>query len=258
MNLFNFSENEILIFFFILLRMSAFVVSWPIFGVQTVPTSVKILFSLVLSIMVYPLANQSNFTSQIGSYELIFVSIKEVFVGLSIGFLARMFLFALSSAGQIMSVSMGLSGVQLFNPASGERSTPLDQFQVFMGSLIFLALYGHHFLISAIFDSYQVVPMSLTGLSVDVFRQIGVYADMVMLIGIKLSAPVMISILLMNIMMGIIGRAVPQINVLITSLPVNILVGFLVLIVSLPVIMEQMDGLLETTSVTLFKVLKSY
>jgi len=186
------------------------------------------------------------------------ISLREAFIGLTIGYLSRIFFLALSISGQIMSISMGLSGVQLFNPTIGERATALDQFQILIGSLIFLAILGHHLFLEALMQSFTLVPISTSGLSFELFKSFGEYLDIITAIGLKLAAPVMVSIMIMNIMMGIIGRAVPQINVLVTSMPVNILVGFIVLIVSIPVIMGQMQGIVELSHVSIFKLLKSY
>ena len=77
-------------------------------------------------------------------------------------------------------------------------------------------------------------------------------------IGIKLSAPVMVAIFFSNLAIAIVGKAVPQINVLVTSLSVNIAVGFIVMIVSLPLVMMQMESFLEITTVKVFEFLKSF
>ena len=258
MNLFRFSEPEIIAFFLVLVRMSTFIVSWPVFGAATVSSSVKILFSLGMTFIIFPVVQWKGVSLNLESYSLIWLVVREAFIGLTIGYLARFFFFAFSISGQIISVSMGLSGTQLFNPALGERSTAIDQFQIMIASLIFLAINGHHLLLSALFQSFDIVPISTSFMDISTFLSVGDFVQYITVIGVKLAAPVMMAILIMNLMMAIIGRAVPQINVLITSLPVNILVGFVVLIVSLPIIIGQMDGLLEETGIRIFKILKNF
>ena len=153
---------------------------------------------------------------------------------------------------------MGLSGVQLFNPAIGEKSTPLDQFQVFMASLIFLAMNGHQMLIAAIVKSFSILPLSSRLISVSEYSSLGTITQDILIMGIKFAAPVLVAVLVMNLVMGIVGRAVPQINVLITSLPVNILAGFAVLIFSLPIFVSQVESMIDMSTVDLFKLLRSY
>ena len=256
--IYSFNQFEIVAYFLVLLRVSAFVVSMPVFGVPMVAPPIKVLFGFVLSLIVFPGVDWSAVHVGTSSYQLLFVSMREVFIGVSFGMLTRLFFFAVSMSGQIMSVSMGLSGVQLLNPALGERSTPLDQFQVMIATLFFLAINGHHLLIAGLVQSFDLVPLSQVALNMSGFAQMGQVMQEIMIIGVKLSAPVMVAIFLMNVVMALIGRAVPQINVLITSLPVNILGGLAVLIVSLPLIMGQMEGILEHTAARVFQLLKSY
>ena len=113
-------------------------------------------------------------------------------------------------------------------------------------------------LLIALIKSYELVPLSHEFINIGGFASMGFIFKTVMELGIQLSAPVLVAILIMNIVMAIVGRAVPQINVLITSLPVNILVGFVVLIVSIPIILYQMENIMEITGDQLFKFIKSY
>lgn len=257
-SLYNFNQVELLGFFLVLVRISSFVVTWPIFGSRLLPAPIKVLFALCLTLVIFPTVSSDTVNTNLDDMWIIWMTVKEAFIGLSIGFLSRMFLYSISIAGQIISVSMGLSGVQLFNPSMGGNSTAIDQFQVLLVSLLFLALNGHHMFLGALVKSFEMVPVSAQFVSVAGFESIGDIVNSIMIIGVKLSAPVLVAITIMNVVMAIIGRAVPQINVLITSLPVNILVGFLVLIFSLPVFLGQVDGLIEFSATNLFKMLKSY
>lgn len=258
MGIFNFNEAQIIISFLIFVRMSAFVVSWPVFGVANVPNSVKILFALVLTIIMLPVIPVDLPDEIVNSMNFIIIILKEAFIGLAIGFLGRLFFFAVHIAGQIISVSMGLAGGQLYNPSIGGQTTAIDQFEIMLASLFFIAINGHHIFLTGLVESFTLVPVEQLFISFSQFESYGTILSEIMLMGLKISAPVMISLLLMNVMMGIIGRAVPQINVLITSLPVNILVGFIVLIISLPLLVGQMDQLVFTSADYVFKMMKGF
>lgn len=257
-NIYQFSEPEMLAFFLILVRLSAFVVSWPVFGVETVPTSLKILFALLLALMIFPVVGWSKVTADILSEQIIWLTIREAFIGLFVGYIARFFFFSIRVAGEMISVSMGLSGAQLFNPSLGGQSTAIDQFHLVLATLFYLAINGHHLLLAGIIDSFRVIPIESSLLSVKQFADAGQMLQDVTLMGLKMSAPVMISVLFLNLTMAVIGRAVPQINVLITSLPVNILVGFLIMIICIPMLVWQMNDLLEVTTERLFLALKLF
>src|SRR5690606_5611667 len=158
------------------------------------------------------------------------LSVKEIFVGVSLGYLARMFFFAVSIAGQIMATSIGLASAQLYNPQMGSQTTSVEELKVILASMFYLGIQGHHLFISGLAESFNFPPLGRLARSFGGLEQMGVLVQQVMEIGVKISAPVLISILFVNIAMAVIGRAVPQINVLITSLPVNILVGLFILI----------------------------
>ncbi len=256
--LYHFTLIEIVTFAMILLRMTSFIFAWPIFGTNLVPVSVKILLSLALTFILYPVVGFKKLPADPGLDVLITIAAREITLGLVIGFLARLFFFGIGIAGQIMSISIGLTTAQLFNPALNEQSAALDQFYLILATLLFLSIGGHHMLLMALVKSYDFVPLSTVWYSIHAFGSIGTIAQEIMMMGVKLSAPVLIAILFLNVAMAVIGRAVPQMNVLITSLPVNILVGIVVLFVTLPVMVWQMDSLAQNTIGELFQMIRSF
>lgn len=245
-------------FFLVLVRMSSFIVSWPVFGSVAVNSPTKILFALSLSLMVFPVVDWSLVQGELGDSNMIWLALREAFIGLSFGFLARIFFYAINIAGEIVGASMGIANAQLFNPALGARVTSMEQFHLALATLFFLAINGHHILLSGIVESFNLVPLAGESIAFTGFKKMGFLVQEIMVIGFKLAAPVMVSILFLNIAMGVIGRTVPQINVLITSLPINILVGFVVLIVSVPLFLWKMHDLMDLTAVRVFQMLKTY
>ena len=257
-SVYNFSTTEILAFSLVLLRMIAFVVAMPVIGTVNVPTSTKILFALLMAFVLFPQVGWKKLSIDLESLEIINAGIKEVFVGLTFGFLARMFFMTVTMAGQIMSVSMGISSAQLFNPAMGETSSSMDQFFFALATLFFLAINGHHILITGIYDTFQIIPLDRIAINLRGFQDFGPLVQLMMSIAVKVSAPILVTVLFMNVAMALMGRAVPQINILVTSLPVNVLVGFFVLFATLPILVWQMSDLINITATELFRFIKSY
>jgi len=256
--LYNFNEAEILAFILVMLRVSAFLVSWPVFGADNIPASVKILMALVISILLFPTVGWGAIEPSLGTEQIIWYALKEVFIGLAIGSIARAFFYVLSVAGQLISVSLGLTSIQLFDPAFNDRSSAFDQFLIGLGTLFFLGINGHHLLLGGLGDSFTLIPLSGNLLTMTFFGHMGEIVQEITVIGIKISGPVLVAILFTNIAMAVIGRTVPQINVLITSIPVNIFVGLLVLFVSLPLILWQMPEILNLTAERVFQMMKSF
>ena len=257
-SVYNFSETEMLSFFLVLLRLSAFLVAWPVLGGAIVPKSIKILFSLSLALLVFPAVDQSTLTVDINSMQIIWLFIREAFIGVSLGMLIHFYFAIFNIAGDAISVSMGLSQAQLFNPALGGKLSAFEQLLVILATLFFLSVGGHHLFLTGIVDSFRVIPLGAETLNLGGFSQLGVFIQGVMLTGIQIASPVILAVLFMNLSMAIIGKAVPQINVLVTSLPINVLVGFFILIFSLPLIVWQMDTILQETAEKIFTILRTY
>ncbi|HEX4923131.1 MAG TPA: flagellar biosynthetic protein FliR [Bdellovibrionales bacterium] len=256
--IYKFNQAEILTFILVMLRISVFLVSWPVFSSGNVPAPVKVLLGLVLSIVMFPAIGHERLSAAELERFYIWLMMREAFIGLALGFLARFFFFAISICAQIASDSIGLSSVQLLNPTTNDRSSAIEEFYTILGTLFFLGLNGHHIFISGLAKSYEILPVSLNALNMAALGSAGALAQSVTVMGLKLSAPVLVSIFCMNLAMGIIGRAVPQINVLVTSMPINILVGFFVLIISIPLLLTGMGELLNQTIAGVFGVLKGF
>lgn len=252
-----FNETEILAFALVLLRVSAFVVAWPVFSVYSVPQHLKILFAMTLAMILMPVLDRSGLSARDLGTEIVWLAGKEVCVGLILGFMTRLFFFAISIGGNLIATSAGLANAQVFNPAIGSQSTTVEQFYVTLGTLLFLALNGHHFFITGLAESFKAVPLSMNGIDIAVFKDSGLVLQRITEAGIKISAPVMVAIFFMNVAMGILGRAVPQINILITSMNVNFLAGLLVMIVAIPALVLELDHQMIEFAEMLFKYMRA-
>jgi flagellar biosynthetic protein FliR len=207
--------------------------------------------------VVFPVVRIGNVDYLAVSSEIVSLSAREIIIGLSLGFLTRLFFMVVSMVGDLVSMSVGLGAGQMFNPLMGSNGNILDTFYSTIGTLIFLTVNGHHMLINAISESYQLVPVSSLSLNVGPFAEMALFGQTAMILTIKMCAPVIVSILLVNLAMGILGRAVPQINVLVTSMPITIFVGMTVVFICLPLLVLEMNGLMELTANKLFAVMKA-
>ncbi len=255
---YNFSQTELLLFGMVLLRMSAFVVSWPIFGSELMTNQVKILFALILTMVVFPTLKFSPTQVLSLKGDIMILAVREVFIGLSLGYLARFFFFSFRVAGEMISQAMGLSAAQQFNPALGGQTTSVEQLYVAIASMFYLAVNGHHFLISGLVKTLDVVPVAQMTLNTSQFTGVAHMLQEVVELGLRFSAPVVISILVVNLILGVVGKTVPQLNVLVTSFPINIMIGFGLMIVTFPMLMDHMADFLNQSTETVFSFVKSF
>lgn len=257
MNVLNLFEIEAFAFLLIFARMSAFLVTWPVLGGMNVPSILKILLSLLLTIVLFPIL-KTDFKHIFTSYsQVIFYVGKEVFIGLALAQISYMFFYMIQMMADLVSTSLGISSAQLFNPTFQTSATPIDTLYYTLAALFFLLVNGHHMFLTGLVQSYDIAPIYRWSLDGNSFGQISLIAKDVIILGLQLAAPVLVSILLINISLAIVGRAVPQINVLVTSMPINTLAGLVILIVSMPFMMDQMEASLGIFVEQFFMFLKT-
>jgi len=256
-SIYQWSEIEILLFILTFIRITALIASFPIFGLQGIPNSTKVLLSLMIGIVLFPSVKMIN--SHFGgglNTGFLWLGFREAMIGLILGSVARLYFMSINVAGQIMSNSLGLSSAQVFNPMLGSQSNTLEQFQVTFAMLLFLGFNGHHILLTAINESFKVIPMSFDMIKWEGVKTAAAMGSDILSLGLRLSAPVLVALFLTQVSMGVIGRVVPQINVLVTSLHLTIIIGLFVIFMTLPFFLEGIHEMERQMGEYLFRIMK--
>lgn len=257
MNVLNIVEIEALTFLLVLARMSSFIATWPVLGSLNVPAPVKVLLSLMLSLVLFPVLKEKSLTPMLNWQQIIMYVGKEVIIGLMMAQAAHMFFWTITVASDMISSAIGISSAHMFNPTMSVSATPIDNLFYAMAVLFFLLINGHHIFLTGLVHSYDIIPIPEWSLGLKSLGDFVLTVREVIILGLQLAAPILVSILLINISLAIIGRAVPQINVLVTSLPVNILAGIVILIASMPFILSQFGDTMNFFADEFFKFLKT-
>lgn len=257
MNVYALSETQILIFALVLLRMTGFIFSSAIFSLPSINVPTKILFALVMATLLYPTVPANPILAAGFGETLPLLAAREVLIGMTLGFLTRLFFFAVSMTGEITSVSLGLGSAQMFNPMIGSHAGVIEQLYQILGVLFFLLINGHHILLSALAQSLSTVPVGTMSLNVGAYGEVVAFMQDLLVLTLKMSAPIVVSLFITNVAMGILGRAIPQMNVLVTSFPVTMMLGLAVLVVCMPLFVYEMNGLTDLTASKLMAVLKA-
>lgn len=249
MDLSAFNETEILLFFASLSRVMGMFMLLPFFGDNNVPPLVRIFLAFTVNLIVYPVAVAAG-TSQLApllasDLGIISLVLKEAAVGIIIGFTAKMFFDAMGFAFGHMGIQMGFSTASAYDHHLEATTPVISQLILILATLLFLAVDGHHFFLRAIVDSYHAVPVGGFVMSKAIAIHVVETSSQVFWIAVKLSAPMALMIFLINCAFGIIAKAVPQINVLVVSFTVNILAGFLVISLTLPVFGSSVGEILQ-------------
>jgi len=229
----------------VILRVGGIMTVAPIFGHRNVPAMLKIGLILIISIVLLPTLSRTPVEMPKELFAMTGVLAKEVIAGLAVGFISLLLFIAVQFAGDIIGLQMGFGIVNVIDPNSQAQVPLIGQFQFLLAMLIFLSLNGHHLLLSAIVGSFKVVPLgqiTFTKLSGEILVRATV--DTIAL-AIKLGAPCIVTLFLLDVALGIVARTVPQMNIFIVGFPLKISVGLMMMGVSLPIIGYVFSKLLQ-------------
>jgi flagellar biosynthetic protein FliR len=158
----------------------------------------------------------------------------EVLIGLLAGVAIRLVFEGVQLAGELAGYQMGLAIAEVIDPASEDQVAILAQFTSLLATLVFLLLNGHHLFIRTLVESFQLVPPFGFHAAAPVLERLVRLTAEAFVIGIKAGAPVIVALLLTTVAFGLVARTVPQMNIFVVSMPVNIAVGLLFFGLSLP------------------------
>ena len=210
------------------IRISAMLLSAPIVSLRVVSVRIRIALAFTLTILIYP--NLDIPILDPTSADGIRLIVNEIMIGLIFGMVLQVVNAALVVAGQSISMSMSLGMAQTIDPNMG-RVPVVASFLVIISTLIFLSVGGHLILITLILQSFEALPM---GARIDygaTLNNLILWAAMVFLGGVLVALPIMISMTLINLCIGIVTRAAPALNIFAVGFPAMVLTGMLLLLV---------------------------
>jgi flagellar biosynthetic protein FliR len=232
-----FNIEYILAFTFVLIRMSAMLVMIPVVGERSVPMRIKAGLALLISLLIFPAVRMEIPQFQ-GDAELTALAVAmaaEALIGTVLGFTARLVFAGIRFAGDMIGIQMGLSIVNVIDPTSSTQSSIIAEFQYLFAALIYLSVDAHHFFIQAVTDSYRIMAPFGFPFSASLMQSIVMLSRDLFVIAVKICAPVMAVLLFCNVALAVVARTVPQINVFIVGMPLQIAAGLIILGLTVPV-----------------------
>jgi flagellar biosynthetic protein FliR len=226
----------------------------PVLGHRSVPLLHRAGLALVLAMIVAPVVGPLSLAPSSDAVAWVLAVAGEIAIGLAIGFVAHLAISAVQMAGELIGLEMGLSIATVFDPARGEQDTIVARFLYMVSLLLFLSLNGHHLLIRAVALSFQRIE---PGTLFDRALAGGIVAlgGKVIHAGLALAAPLLAVLVVVNVLLGLLGRAVPQSNVFMLGLPLSIGLGLFALYDELPAFMQGVTGLVTGMRVDLDAIL---
>lgn len=216
-----------------MMRIGSMFIAMPVIGTRLVPTRVKIIITMVLSVVVLPLLPDVPQVEAL-SLEGLFISAQQILIGLSMGFTMQLVFGALMIAGEAIAMSMGLGFASMVDPTNGVNVPVISQFFIIIGTLLFLALGGHLMLIQLVVSSFESLPISPTGVGRDNFWALISWGSQMFIGALWVAIPALISMLVITLSMGVMTRAAPQLNIFSVGFPVTMFMGFVILLLVIP------------------------
>lgn len=220
------------------IRILAMLATAPVFDNRTVQRRTRVGLAALIAILMIPLLPAPPVLS---SAQAIPVLIQQILIGVAMGFSMRLVFAAFEMAGDLLGLQMGLAFAQFIDPARGMQTPLIGSFLGVLAMLTFLVIDGHLLVIAAVVQSFELIPIS-ANLSVVNSQSIALAGSIMFMLALQISLPVMAAVLISNIVLGILARAAPQLNVMSIGFSITIGVGLWILWVSLPYFIAGIDS----------------
>src|SRR5580692_3505688 len=227
------------------LRISGFVLTAPAASEMVVPGRVKIVLTLALAFLLAPLVPVPLGLS-IFSPAGVVAAVLELLIGVSIGMVVQLTFEALVFAGQSVSLTMGLGFATLVDPQRGAQTPVLGQLFMIFGTLVYLAINGHLLLLGALAQSFHSLPVGASHVDKNFLLSVVLWGARVFDAGLLIALPAVIALVIVNLALGVVTRAAPQLNLFGIGFTITLIAGFFVLIAGLDGIMSGISSLINS------------
>lgn len=243
-------------FLIILARMSGLALA-PVFNTKNFPRPWKVALVLMFTYFIWQLGILDTYTVPTNTLQYILVIIVELMIGMILSLIALFFFAAVQLAGQLIDTQMGFGIMNVLDPMSGTQAPILGSFKFILAMLVYLQINGHHLFLQALFDSYNFIPIGHVNFHGDFYNFVVFFFGNIFLIGLKLSIPIVGSLIIVDIVMGIMAKSIPQMNVFMVGMPAKIILGFLILLVTIPLYVYLLNSLIENMIKGIYMIIRS-
>lgn len=208
----------------VMTRIIGIFLSFPFFNTSMVPTNVRILFVTAMAFYVVAMFDLHSPPMTWSIHLYVLYILKELLVGFSLGLLVNIFVGAFSYAAEVVSYFMGLAIVNVFDPTFGQVSI-LNRFFILIFYLVFFITNSHHYVLGGVFMSFEYFPVAGFAFNEGIFRFVIEKSSQLILLGFQIAFPFALILFLLNVALALVNRLIPQVNVFIVGLPMQIFVG---------------------------------
>lgn len=230
-----FSPKNIVVFMLIFTRLSGLFATAPFFSTFQMPDQVKIWFCALISFILYPiLSAKAQFIMPHSMPEFAILLAIEFAIGFAIGFIANLLFAGVQMVGELISIQMGLSMANILDPVSGENSTVISSLYIYLVTLVFLGSGAYEYLFAAVYKSFFAMPVGFIGVfNTGITQGILHLSGQMFQIAFGLAMPIFSVLLVCDILLGMMSKVMPQMNIFMVSLPFKVFLGLIMIFVFL-------------------------
>ena len=244
------------IFLLVLVRITGMFFLSPIFGRKNLPNSFKVGFCFMFSIIVAQSVQVPDLSTYISLASYGILIGKELLIGLMLGFISYMIFSSIYIAGQLIDMRIGFGMVSVFDPITNVQIPISANFYVIFATLFMLVTDSHHLLIQAMVESFTILPIGNAHFSGQLLKLVVDLFTDVFILGFKIAAPVTAVILITDLALGIISKSMPQLNIFMLGMPVKILVGLGVIMITIGAFRGVVHVIMQGTYEEIYKYLE--
>lgn len=234
----------IIAFFIPLARILALLAAAPPFNNPGLSMRVRLMLGLAITIAVTPALPAMppvEATSGIG----LLILAQQLLIGFAMGFALRLVFSAIDMAGTLISNQAGLGFATAYDPQNTSQTPVISEFIGFLALLVFLSINGHLMVITTVIQSFTAIPVGLGAVKPASWQNIAAAGSVIFSSGVFLALPILVTLMITNVALGILGRVAPQLNLIAIGFPVTIVMGFSALLASLNYLSAPFQQLFE-------------
>ncbi len=226
---------------FLFIRISSFFSSLNFMFPSGTPSQFKVMFSFILSLIIASGVDVSIDVQT--THEFILIVINEFLNGLMLGYITSLCFSALQIAGSFIDMQLGLMMASMFDPNTQNQTTIMQNIMYWMGIIIFFSINGHHVMIRGIQRSFEIIGVGEAVYLTNFGYLLTVFVEMFST-GFRMCIPIMLALFMKDLVLGLISKSVPSLNIMMVAMPIKVLIGVSIFITFLPILTNQVVNLI--------------
>lgn len=253
----SFTIEHVEFYLLVLIRITSFVIGAPFFGYQTIPMKIRLSIGMILSLVAFQTVPvvELHYVGVLGFSVLV---LKEMMVGLILGFMCNICTYIISFAGQLMDMEMGLSMASTFDPLTNIQVSISGNMYLYLVMLMMLISNLHYKIVQAILDTFTYFNVGQAVFDGNLQETAIEFIANFFLVGFRIVLPIFACMLVINVVLGVLSRAIPQMNMFVVGIQIKVLVGIVLLLIIVPTVPTITNFVVETMQEIVVKLYNAF